>query len=163
MVFVQAVFQSPTPHSPRGFAVRLSAPPPILYFACAYNTASYAGYINLFNVAPNLNQGAILQGPKAVTPTPLNPVMLTSPPTEKSPSPMSSPPNRKRQRIHFVNYLDDDESIQIRRSRRLKSQSHAYKYAKKNRKLEQINKQKFPMKIKTEFIRHIVVTGSCPH
>ena len=25
MVFVQAVFQSPTPHSPRGFAARLSA------------------------------------------------------------------------------------------------------------------------------------------
>ena len=92
--------------------------------------------LNPFNVAPNFNQGAILQGPKAVTPTPLNPVMLTSPPTVKSPSPMSSPPKRKRQRIHFVNYLDDDESIQIRRSRRLKSQSHPYKYAKKSRKLK---------------------------
>ena len=31
-------------HYPRGFAARLSAPPPKLYFACAYNTASYAGY-----------------------------------------------------------------------------------------------------------------------
>ena len=41
---MQAVFQSPTPHSPRGFAARLSAPPPKLYFAYAYNTASYAGY-----------------------------------------------------------------------------------------------------------------------
>ena len=36
-------FQSPSPHSPRGFAVRLSAPPLKLYFACAYNPASYAG------------------------------------------------------------------------------------------------------------------------
>ena len=87
--------------------------------------------LNPFNVAPNLYQGAILQGPKAVTPTPLNPVILTPPPTVKSPSPMPSPPKRKKQRIHFVNYLDDDESMQKRRSRRLKSQSHPYKHAKK--------------------------------
>ena len=40
----EAVFQSPTPHSPRCFAASLSAPPPKLYFACAYNTASYVGY-----------------------------------------------------------------------------------------------------------------------
>ena len=39
--------------------------------------------LNPFNVAPNLNQGAILQGPKAVTPRPLNPVILTPPPTVK--------------------------------------------------------------------------------
>ena len=84
--------------------------------------------LNPFNVAPNLNQGAVLQGPTALTP--LNPVILTPPPTVKSPSPMPSPP-KKRQRIHFVNYLDDDEPIQKRRSRRLKSQSHPYKYAKK--------------------------------
>ena len=113
--------------------------------------------LNTFNVAPNLNQGAILQGPKAVTPTPLNPVILTPPPTVKSPSPMPSPPKRKRQRIHFVNYLDDDESVQKRRSRRLKSQSHPYKYAKKRRKLKinNYNKKKTresPVKIKTEFI-----------
>ena len=49
----------------------------------------------------------------------------------ESPSPMPSPPKRKRQRIHFVNYLDDDESMQKRRSRRLKSQSHPYKSMKK--------------------------------
>ena len=60
--------------------------------------------LNPFNVAPNLNQGATLQGPKAVTPTPLNPSILTPPPTVKSLSPMPSPPKRKRQRIHFVNY-----------------------------------------------------------
>ena len=87
--------------------------------------------LNPFNVAPNLNQGAVLQGPKAVTPTPLNSVILTPPPTVKSPPPMPSPPKRKTQRIHFVNYLEDDESIQKRRSRCLKSQSHLYKYAKK--------------------------------
>ena len=46
--------------------------------------------LNPFNVAPILNQGAILPGPNAVTPTPLNPVILTPPPTVKSPSPMPS-------------------------------------------------------------------------
>ena len=35
---MQAVFQSPTPHFPRGFAARFCAPPPKLYFACAYAT-----------------------------------------------------------------------------------------------------------------------------
>ena len=77
------------------------------------------------------SRGHLTTGPKAVTPTPFNPVMLTPPPTVKSPSPMPSPPKRKRQRVHFVNYLDDDESIQKRRSRRLKSQSPPDKYAKK--------------------------------
>ena len=33
--------------SPRGFAARLSALPLKLYFACAYNPASYAGYKSL--------------------------------------------------------------------------------------------------------------------
>ena len=56
--------------------------------------------------------------------------ILTPPPSVKSQSPMPSPPKRKRRRIHFVNYLDDDESIQKRRSRRLQSPSHPYKYAK---------------------------------
>ena len=87
--------------------------------------------LNPFSVTPNLNQGAILQEPKAVTPTALNPVILTPPPKVKSPSPMLSPPKRKRQRIHFVNFLDDDDSMQKQRSQRLKSQSHPYKYAKK--------------------------------
>ena len=40
---------SPTPHSPRGFAARLSATPPKLYFVWAYNTASYAGYRPILN------------------------------------------------------------------------------------------------------------------
>ena len=87
--------------------------------------------LNPFSVTPNLNQGDILQEPKAVTPTALNPVILTPPPTVKSPSPMPSPPKRKRQRIHSVNFLDDDESMQKQRSQCLKSQSHPYKYAKK--------------------------------
>ena len=51
--------------------------------------------LNPFNVAPNLNQGAILQGPKAVTPTPLNPIILTPHSTVKSPSPMPSPQREK--------------------------------------------------------------------
>ena len=41
--------------------------------------------LNPFSMTPNLNQGAILQEPKAVTPTALNPVILTPPPTVRSP------------------------------------------------------------------------------
>ena len=88
--------------------------------------------------APSLEPTAKVLAPNALsttttyTPAPssLPPSILTSPPSVKSQSPMPSPPKRKRQRIHFVNYLDDDESTQKRRSQRLKSQSHPYKYAK---------------------------------
>ena len=43
----------PSPHSPRSFDARLSAPPPKLYFLCAYNTASYAGYLGSYRVPPS--------------------------------------------------------------------------------------------------------------
>ena len=92
--------------------------------------------LNPFNVAPNLNEATVLQGPEPEAPTPLNPALLTPPPTVKTPPPMPSAPKRKRQRLHFVNYLDDDESTQKRRSRRLKSQSYPYKYAKQGGKLK---------------------------
>ena len=49
----RAAIQSHTPYSPRGFAARLSAQPPKLYFACAYNTASYAGYAQNGGHPPN--------------------------------------------------------------------------------------------------------------
>ena len=60
----------------------------------------------------------ILQTPKALIATPplLNPAILTPPPTVETPSPMPAAPKRKRQRIRFVNYLDDDESTKKRRS-----------------------------------------------
>jgi len=77
-----------------------------------------------------MNEAAILQGLEPEAPTPLNPTILTPPPTVKTPSLLPSAPKRKRRQIHFVNYLGDDESIQKRRSRRLKSQSRPYKYAK---------------------------------
>ena len=82
--------------------------------------------LNAFNVTPNLNKVVILQTPKALiaTPPPLNPAILTPPPTVEAPSPMPAAPKRKRQRIQFVNYLDDDESTKKRRSRRLRSKSH---------------------------------------
>jgi len=54
---------------------------------------------------------------------------------------MPSAPKSKRRRIHVVNYLDDDESTQKRRSRRLKSQSRPYKYAKEEEKSLKISKQ----------------------
>jgi len=90
--------------------------------------------LNPFNVAPNLNEATVLPGPEPEAPTPLNPALMTPPPKVKTPSPMPSAPKRKRRRIHFVNYLDDDESTQKRRSRRLKSQSRPYKYAKREEK-----------------------------
>ena len=123
-----------TPLPARSKPEEMNTTPPVILPASPGDSTTLTAPstpLNPFNVAPNLNQGAILQGPKAVTPTPLNPVILTPPPTVKSPSPMPSPPKRKRQRIHFVNYLDDDESMQKRRSRRLKSQSHPYKSVKK--------------------------------
>ena len=88
--------------------------------------------LNAFNLTPNLKQAAILQTPKALiaTPPPLNPAILTPPPTVETPSPMPAAQKRKRQRIQFVNYLDDDESTKKRRSRRLRTKSHPYKYSK---------------------------------
>ena len=88
--------------------------------------------------APSLEPTAKVLAPNALsttttyTPAPssLPPSILTPPPSVKSMSPMPSTPKRKRQWIHFVNYLDDDESTQKRRSRRFKTQSHPYKYAK---------------------------------
>ena len=88
--------------------------------------------LNVFNVTPNLNQAAILKTPKALitTPPPLNPAILTPPPTVETPSPTPSAPKRKRQWTQFVNYLDGDESTKKRRSRRVRSKSHPYKYSK---------------------------------
>jgi len=40
--------------------------------------------LNPFNVAPNLNEATVLQGPEPETPTPLNPALLTSSPTVKT-------------------------------------------------------------------------------
>ena len=88
--------------------------------------------LNAFNVTPNLNQAAILQTPKALIATPplLNPAILTPPPTLETPSPMPAAPKRKRQRIRFVNYLDDDESTKKRTCRHLRSKTQPYKYSK---------------------------------
>jgi len=50
--------------------------------------------LNPFNVAPNLNKATVLQEPEPEAPTPLNPALLTPPPTVKTPSPMPSAPRR---------------------------------------------------------------------
>jgi len=92
--------------------------------------------LNPISAAPNLNEATVLQGSEPEAPTSLNTAILTPPPTVTPPVPLPSPPKRKRQRLHFVNYLDDDESTQKRRSRRLKNQSHSYKYAKQGGKLK---------------------------
>ena len=73
-----------------------------------------------------------MQTPKALIATPplLNRPIITPPPTVETPSPMPAAPKRKRQRIRFVNYLDDDESTKKRASRRLRSKTQPYKYSK---------------------------------
>ena len=90
--------------------------------------------LNLFNVTSNLNQAAILQEPKVVssTPPPLNPAILTPPPTVEIPSQMPGVPKRKRRRINFVNYLGDDDDYhkQRRQTRRYRYVIEPYKYSK---------------------------------
>ena len=98
--------------------------------------------------APSLEPTAKVLDPNALsttttyTPAPssLPPSILTPPPSVKSQSPMPSPPERKRQRIHFVNYLDDDESTQKRRSRRLKKSEPSLQIRKTERRKLKINK-----------------------
>ena len=67
-----------------------------------------------FNATLDLNQAAIMQKPKTVstTPLPLNPAILTPPPTVETPSQSQK---RKRRGIHFVNYLDDDDNYRKQR------------------------------------------------
>ena len=85
--------------------------------------------LNLFNVTSNLTQAAILQKPKTVSATPLNPTILTPPPTVETPS---QAPKRKRRRIYFVNYLDDDANYrkQRKQTRRYRYRAEPYKYSK---------------------------------
>ena len=71
-----------------------------------------------FNVTPGLKQAAILQKPETegfTAPTSLNPYFLTPPPTVGSPS---QAPKRKRRRIQFINYLDDDDDAHGKQKRR---------------------------------------------
>jgi len=42
--------------------------------------------LNPFNVAPNLNEATVSEGPEPEAPTPLNPAILAPPPTIKTPS-----------------------------------------------------------------------------
>ena len=88
--------------------------------------------LNAFNVTPNLNQAAILQTPKALIATPplLNPAILTPSSHSRNTITNACSTKRKRQRIRFVNYLDDDESTKKRTSRRLRSKTQPYKYSK---------------------------------
>ena len=94
-------------------------------------------HLNAFNVTPHLNEAAILQTPKALiaTPPPLNPAILTPPPTVETPSPTPAAPKRKRPRIEFVNYLADDESTTKWRCRRLRSKTHPFKYSKQEEEI----------------------------
>jgi len=92
----------------------------------AREVAALSTSLSLFSVAPNSNEATVLQGPEPEASTPLNTALPTPPPTERTPSPMPSTAKRKRRQFLFVNYLDDDDSTQKRRFRRLKSQSRPY-------------------------------------
>ena len=110
--------------------------------------------LNAFNVTPNFKQAAILQTPKALITTPSSfffPAILTPPPTVETPSPIPAAPKRKRQRIQFVNYLDDDESTKKRRSRRLRTKSHPYKYSKQEEESSKHRKSAYIPPVKRPF------------
>ena len=78
----------------------------------------FADPLNPFNVTPALKQAAILQKPEtegSTAPPSLNPYFVTPPSTVETPS---QAPKRKRRRIHFVNYLDDDDDAHGKQERR---------------------------------------------
>ena len=78
----------------------------------------FATPLNPFNVTPGLKQAAILQKPEiegSTAPPSLNPYFLTPPSTVETPSQV---PKRKRRRIQFVNYLDDDDDAHGKQKRR---------------------------------------------
>ena len=74
-------------------------------------TTAFSTPLNPFNVTPELTEAAISQKPdkeSLTPPPPLNPAFLTPPPTVKTLSQQG--PKRKRRRIQFVNYLDDNKA-----------------------------------------------------
>ena len=74
--------------------------------------------LNPFNVKPGLKQAAILQKPEtesSTAPPSLNPYLLTPPHTVETPA---QAPKRKRRRIQFVSYLDDDYDAHGKQKRR---------------------------------------------
>ena len=99
--------------------------------------------LNPFNVTPGLKQAAILQKPEtegSTAPPSLNPYFLTPPSTVETPS---QAPKRKRRRIQFVNYLDDDDDAHGKQKRRAKHTKFRaqpykkkYKYSKSKKMIE---------------------------
>ena len=86
--------------------------------------------LNPFNVTPELTQAAISQKPdkeSLTPPPPLNPALLTPPPTVETPSPQG--PKRKRRRIQFLNYLDDHKSHGKQLKKRRHKKFKPYKYS----------------------------------
>ena len=78
----------------------------------------FATPLNPFNATPGLKQAAILQKPEtksSTAPPSLNPYFLTPPSTVETPSRALK---RKRRRIQFVNYLDDDDDAHGKQKRR---------------------------------------------
>ena len=88
----------------------ISAIPDLTSSTQDYSTATvFATFLNPFNVTAGLKQAAILQKPEtegSTAPPSLNPYFLTPPSTVETPS---QAPKRKRRRIQFVNYLDDND------------------------------------------------------
>ena len=85
--------------------------------------------LNPFNETPELTQAAICPKPdkESLAPLPpLNPAFLTPPPTVETPSQQG--PKRKRNRIQFVNYLDDHKAHtkQLRKGRHKKFKPYKY-------------------------------------
>ncbi|CAH3171823.1 unnamed protein product [Porites lobata] len=92
-------------------------------------TRSFSTPLNPFNVTPELTQAAMSQKPdkeSLTPPPPLHPALLTPPPTVETASQQG--PKRKRRRIQFVNYLDDDKAHakQLRKRRHKKLKPYKY-------------------------------------
>ena len=120
----------------------ISAIPDLTSSTQDYSTATvFATPLNPFNVTAGLKQAAILQKPEtegSTAPPSLNPYFLTPPSTVETPS---QAPKRKRRRIQFVNYLDDDDDAhgkQKRRANHTKFRAQPYKKKYKYSKSKKI-------------------------
>ena len=100
-------------------------------------TTAFSTPLNPFNETPELTQAAISQKPdkeSLTPPSPLNPALLTPPPTVDTPSQQG--PKRKRRRIQLVNYLDDHKAHakQLKKRRHKKFKPYKYSMGEENYK-----------------------------
>ena len=139
----------------------ISAIPDLTSSTQDYSTATvFATPLNPFNVTAGLKQAAILQKPEtegSTAPPSLNPYFLTPPSTVETPS---QAPKRKRRRIQFVNYLDDDDDAhgkQKRRANHTKFRAQPYKKKYKYSKSKKMIEFFYPFQIFIYVILFVII------